>query len=227
MGLFSDLRHKGFAASSPFDSFTSGLEAFNAVRKQLGTPRVFPWLTTIVDDSINLVESTQSTSRKFGDIWHQDHAYEQNPPRYTILLSELVPESGGETKFVCRRKIVSQISQEERDRLRFGKFMISPPENAIKSSLEKGISLDSRETSGISIRDNYEVVELSPYHTPVEQKEEELEWLLQVYSSYDPLSEAVIWQPNMLVVWDNFRVFHKAVNNYGEQHRKMYRSVID
>ena len=105
--------------------------------------------------------------------------------------------------------------------------MISPPENAIKSSLEKGISLDSRETSGISIRDNYEVVELSPYHTPVEQKEEELEWLLRVYSSYDPLSEAVIWQPNMLVVWDNFRVFHKAVNNYGEQHRKMYRSVID
>jgi alpha-ketoglutarate-dependent taurine dioxygenase len=223
MSLFADLKNRGFAASDPFGSFVSGLEAFNDVRKQLGTPRVFSWLKTTEDDSINLVESKQSTARKFGDIWHQDHAYEQDPPRYTILLSELIPRDGGETKFVCRRKIASKVSRKERERLKSGKFLISPPENAVTSSLERGISLNSRTSTGISSRDGHDVMELSPYHS----KQDELHWLSQIYSVYDSLSETVTWQPNMLVVWDNFRVFHKAINNYGDQHRRMFRSIID
>lgn len=225
--FLKNLEDNGFSKSIEFDSFDKAFHFFNYIRVIVGRPRKFDWLKTLEDQSINLVESIDATPTKFGDIWHQDHAYESVPPRYTILVSEVVPLSGGETRFVCRRKLCDSLEPTTKQQLCAESFKISPPANAVKNAISRGVNLQSRASKGIVSRDGHEVVEISPYHTPVEDAETLVEQIQKLYSQYDALSVAVTWRPNMVVIWDNYRVFHKAINNYGSQHRRMFRSVID
>lgn len=176
------------------------------------------------------------------DIWHVDSSFREEPPFATVLSSVDVPSLGGDTIFVCMRKVLEALPIEIRAMIsdRFAvhepgdlkNFFAQSPGDRI--SLIKGLA-----EHGAAI---HPMVQCHPY------SQEPALYINETYTShilglnagdsrrllsflFDCVKSPEYqyrhrWEDGMVVMWDNRLVQHYAVADYLPESRTMHRLTL-
>jgi len=185
----------------------------------------------------------------FAGNWHTDWSFQPKPPIGTCLYGMKIPPQGGDTLFANQHKAYDELPEEFKNRIKDltaihsaasgyspeGLYSDMKTQNAGRS-MDIVISENARQTHNHPlIRRHTETGKPAIFSTAgyiegfVELDEEESKSLLQELSHYQGSPEFVYrhkWQPNMLVMWDNRSVLHKATGGYEGFDRLLYRTTI-
>lgn len=185
----------------------------------------------------------------FADNWHTDWSFQAKPPIGTCLYGIKIPSSGGDTLFANQQMAFAEMPTDLKQRVRNltaihsaasayspdGLYSDKLASNAGRS-MNIVVSEEAHKTQiHPLIRPHTETGKLAIYSTAgyiqgfVELEAEESKQLLAELYEYQGSPQFVYrhcWQPNMLVMWDNRSVLHKATGGYDGQDRLLHRVTI-
>ena len=184
----------------------------------------------------------------FAENWHTDWSFKQHPPIGTCLYSLVVPPIGGNTGFANQQMALAQMPDDLRQRLenkialhsaaaaygpdgtygekdqgndRSMKILFS--EQANKSEPHPIIAKhpeSGAETIFGTVGYIHTILGLEP--------EESRQLIMELYAwqTKEEFQYTHVWEPNMLVMWDNRSVLHKANGGYDGHARELHRLTI-
>ena len=184
----------------------------------------------------------------FAENWHTDWSFKKHPPIGTCLYSLVVPPVGGNTGFTNQQLALAQMPQELRRRLE-GKVALHSAAAAYGPQGTYG-EKDQGNDRSMKILFSEQANHSEPHpiiakhpesgretlfgtvgyiHTIVGLEEAESQRLImdlyawQIREEFQYIHE---WEPNMLVVWDNRSVLHRAFGGYDGHARELHRLTI-
>ncbi|MFC2951925.1 TauD/TfdA dioxygenase family protein [Marinicaulis aureus] len=184
----------------------------------------------------------------FAESWHTDWSFQQNPPAGTCLFGITVPPHGGDTHFANQHLALEHMPDTLRVKLE-GKVAI----HSARVPYAKGgvYGDEDRKSRSMDIRASDEALK-AEYRHPIIAKHPEtgregiygcigyitgfadmepdqsMALLAELYQ-WQTREEFVYkhrWKPNMLVMWDNRSVLHRATGGYEGYVRLMHRTTI-
>ncbi len=188
------------------------------------------------------------TASIFAENWHSDWSFQKVPPAATLLYGITIPPKGGNTDFADQHKALAAMPAELREKLE-GKIGIHTAKVAYSPEGMYG-DADKDANRAMRIVISEEANESEPH--PIIRKhpesgeeglfstlgyilgiegmaDEEAIGLLMELQSWQSREEFVYhheWQPNMLVMWDNRSVLHKANGGYEGYDRLLHRTTV-
>jgi taurine dioxygenase len=188
------------------------------------------------------------TTSIFADVWHTDWSFQQNPPIGTCLYGITIPPTGGNTDFANQKLAYANMPIALKAKLA-GKLAIhsaaggyspdglySDADSEADRSMKIVVSDDARETQ------NHPLVQAHPesgkegvygclgYIVGIDGLDQTDTFnLLMELHEWQTKAEFVYshpWQENMLVMWDNRSVLHKANAGYDGYDRLLHRTTI-
>ncbi len=204
-----------------------------------------------ISDKTQVVALTRRADEKapvFAEAWHTDWSFKQQPPIGTCLYSHVIPPVGGDTGFINQQKALAEMPAELRARLE-GKTglhcaAVAYAPDGTYGEREKGsdrsmkilYSEEARKVQGHPlIRSHPEsgkeaLFGCYGYILDIEgmAREEAQPLLLEMYAwqTREEFQYTHKWQENMLVIWDNRSVLHKANSGYDGYARELHRTTI-
>ena len=172
----------------------------------------------------------------FGEQFHTDSIYTKKPPRFTMLLSKLVPKKGqANTEFCSQYLAYKQLPINIKNKLRLVKGVYSsegPISITTKERVrEKGKKIkELKSTHKIfkKIKSNYAIY-CSPGHfmgfTPNIKNQEKIKKFLLKHQIKKKFQYSLEWEKNQLAIWDNRSMLHQATPFKGN--RIMHRITIN
>jgi len=184
----------------------------------------------------------------FAENWHTDWSFQKTPPAATCLLGITIPPVGGNTLFADQHKTLRDMPAELREKLT-GKNAIHSARSAYSPEGMYGRedkatdrSMDIRPSTDALETQLHSLIQKHPetgeegifgcvgYIVGIEGMDDKdaLDLLLQLHE-WQTRPEFVyqhVWQPNMLVMWDNRSVLHRATGGYEGHDRLLHRSTI-
>ncbi len=196
---------------------------------------------------IAVKRKADETSPLFAENWHSDWSFQQTPPAGTCLRSITVPPVGGDTLFANQHLALDQMPADLRSKIE-GKMAVH---SASKSYAPSGyLGDDDSPDRSMDIRPSVdaEKTQLHPlirshpetgrlglfstvgYIVGIEgmAEDEARELLVDVYR-WQTRPEFVYthkWEPEMLVMWDNRSVLHRATGGYEGHDRLLHRTTV-
>jgi taurine dioxygenase len=193
-----------------------------------------------------LKEADENKISTFGNVWHSDFSFLDEPPLGSALYAREVPSYGGDTMFSNMYAAYEALSPGLKRMLDPMKAMHSGKPYGVG-----GVSRDLRTSRSIGIERNnpeadrevaHPVVRVHPesgrkalfvnpvYTTRFEDMSEAesrplLEYLYQ-HSITPEFTCRLRWRSGSLALWDNRCAMHYAVNDYDGQRRLMHRTTI-
>lgn len=221
------------------------LEAFS---RQLGPFGPNPFVHALSDhpDIVEVRRDPGERAVVFGGGWHSDWSFLPQPPAATLLHAKVVPPIGGDTLFCDARRALEALSPGFRALLaqldgvhsaagpygsegyfaketgRTGMRIISGPEadGTHRHPLTPSHPVSGRPTLFVSPGYTVGIDGLAkPEGAAI------LDFLFAHMTS-DPFVYRHVWEPGMLVIWDNRAVLHCATGGYDGHLRLMHRTVI-
>lgn len=186
------------------------------------------------------------TAPLFAENWHTDWSFQEHPPAGTCLYGITIPPEGGDTLFADQHAALDAMPDDLRARLD-GKMAIHSAKNAyapegMYGEKDAGRSMDIRPSEDAKatqlhpiIRDHPETGRAGIYGTvgyiaSIEGMAEQdaLPLLMDLYAwqTQDRFVYRHKWQPEMLLMWDNRSVLHKATGGYEGHDRLLHRTTI-
>ncbi|MFK7864891.1 MAG: TauD/TfdA dioxygenase family protein [Pseudohongiellaceae bacterium] len=185
----------------------------------------------------------------FAENWHTDWSFQKKPPIGTCLYGVKIPPKGGDTLFANQQLAYAKMPAEFRQRVQNLTAVHSAasaysPDGLYSDKLERnsGRSMDIvvseealRTQTHPLVRPHTETGRPALYSTAgyiqgfLELNDKESQALLTELYEYQGSPEFVYrhhWQPNMLVLWDNRSVLHKATGGYDGHDRLLHRLTI-
>ncbi|MFT5212210.1 MAG: taurine dioxygenase [Flavobacterium sp.] len=209
-----------------------------------------PFIASIEDHEhiIALARKADETASIFADSWHTDWSFQEMPPAGTCLYGITVPPVGGNTFFINQHKVLADMPAELRAQLE-GKIAIhSAAAGYAPDGLYGDKDQDNDRTMDIKFsEDAWETQEHPIIRPHPESGEEMIYGCLGYIQGFKGMSEddsrALLfelyhwqieeafqyshkWSPDMLVMWDNRSVLHKASGGYEGHARLMHRTTI-
>lgn len=204
-----------------------------------------------MDSNEHVVALTRRADEKapvFAETWHSDWSFKSDPPIGTCLYSLIVPPVGGNTSFANQQLALAEMPPDLRGRIE-GKVALH---SAAGAYAPDGFYGDQPSEADRSMRivTNDSAREVYPHPFIVEHPESGRETLFSTMGyiigvqGMDPApAQALIqelhqwqtreafcyehqWQPQMLVLWDNRSVLHKANGGYDGYARELHRTTI-
>ena len=204
-----------------------------------------------IDGHMNIVAIERKADEKaplFAESWHSDWSFQKVPPAGTCLYGITIPPVGGQTGFVNQHLAYEQmpyaLKSQIRDRIAI--------HSAATGYAPDGIYGDKPEEADRSMRiiiseearatQRHPIVRRHP-ETGVEgifgcigyiigiegmPDDEARDLLTEVYE-WQTREEFIYmhtWQKNMLVMWDNRSVIHRAFGGFDGYDRLLYRTTI-
>ena len=189
------------------------------------------------------------TTPLFAENWHTDWSFQVKPPIATCLYGIKIPPLGGDTLFANQHKAYDELPCALKNKIEHLTAIHSAesaysPDGVYSDRHKKNtgrsmsivVSDEARRTHNHPfIRAHTETGALALYSTAgyiqgfVGMGEKESKELLQELYQYQGSPQFVYrhkWQPNMLVMWDNRSVLHKATGGYDGHDRLLYRTTI-
>ena len=172
----------------------------------------------------------------FGEQFHTDSIYTKKPPRFTMLLSKLVPKKGrANTEFCSQYLAYKQLPINIKNKLRLVKGVYSsegPISITTKERVrEKGKKIkELKSTHKIfkKIKSNYAIY-CSPGHfmefKPKIKYRLKLKKFLLNHQIKKKFQYSLEWEKNQLAIWDNRSMLHQATPFKGN--RIMHRITIN
>jgi taurine dioxygenase len=193
-----------------------------------------------------LKEADERNISTFGNAWHSDFTFLEEPPLGSILYAREVPSHGGDTLFANMYEAYAALSPGLKRMLAGLRAMHSG-----RPYGRGGVPQDLKTSRSIAIeRDNPEaerevahpVVRLHPesgraalfvnaiYTTRFEDMSEQesrplLDFLFQ-HCQRPEFACRFRWEQGSLAVWDNRCTLHYAVNDYDGSRRLMHRTTV-
>ncbi|NKB33192.1 MAG: TauD/TfdA family dioxygenase [Pseudomonadales bacterium] len=185
----------------------------------------------------------------FAENWHTDWSFQPKPPIGTCLYGIKIPPNGGDTLFANQHKAYDDLPADLKSKIEnltaihSAASGYSPDglysdqkEHNVGRSMDIVVSDEARRThTHPLIRPHTETGRPAIYSTAgyierfEELSEKESKALLKELYRYQSSNQFVYrhqWQPNMLVMWDNRSVLHKATSGYEGHNRLLHRTTI-
>ncbi len=215
-----------------------------------GTLGVDPWFVPI-DGSDYIAEirrDATETSKLFGEGWHSDWSFLDTPPVATCLYGIDIPPVGGDTLYANQHLAYERLPDDLRarvdglralhtDRNIYGEGGMHHPDDEGEAGRSMNIVADRAPTDGVHplVRMHEGNGRPAFYSTAGYiqgidgmDDDEARELLREVYryQTADEVTYRHRWEPNMVVVWDNRSVLHKASGGYEGYSRLLRRTTI-
>ena len=217
-------------------------EVFASFAKRFGEVLDHPaYATTEQSDAVQILESTAQNPSKI-EIWHSDMTFMGQPPSFTLLQGQIIPEVGGDTLWASATAAFGSLSKEMQELLTpltaihdfahgFAESLAEPggaerlaPAIAANPPVEHPLVRTHPETGSKSIYVN------RLFTTRIKQlsalESQHLLNFLYQHVIADEHTVRLSWQPGTVAIWDNRSTQHKPVNDFFPQHRKMHRVTL-
>jgi len=217
-------------------------EVFASFAKRFGEVLDHPaYATTEQSNAVQILESTAQNPSKI-EIWHSDMTFMGQPPSFTLLQGQIIPEVGGDTLWASATAAFGSLSKEMQELLApltaihdfahgFAESLAEPggaerlaPAIAANPPVEHPLVRTHPETGSKSIYVN------RLFTTRIKQlsalESEHLLNFLYQHVIADEHTVRLSWRPGTVAIWDNRSTQHKPVNDFFPQHRKMHRVTL-
>lgn len=198
------------------------------------------------DHIIAVKRKADETAPIFAESWHSDWSFQARPPAGTCLYGITIPPHGGNTEYVNQRVALAAMPSALRARIE-GKVAIHSAgtgyaPSGLYGENDKGRSMDIRPSDSARATQTHPLIHRHPesgqeslygcigYIIGIEGMDEAeaypllvelLQWQTQPQFIY---SHA--WERNMLVMWDNRSLLHRATGGYDGHDRLLHRTTI-
>ena len=232
------LQHKAifFKDQQHLDDATQ--EAFAA---RLGTPLNHPTVP-VKDGSAHILEIDSRGAR--ADSWHTDISFIDAYPKASVLRSVVAPAVGGNTVWANTTTAYNDLPEELKtlaDSLRAihsNNFDYAAKASVPKEVLEKYknyFNSTEYETEHPLVRVHPETGEKTLllghfFKNFVDYSASESRRLFDLFQSYVEKLENIVswrWSAGDVAIWDNRATQHRAINDYGDQHRVVRRVTLE
>ena len=184
----------------------------------------------------------------FADNWHTDWSFQENPPAGTCLYGKIIPTKGGDTLFSNQHMALEKMPAPLRKKLE-GKNAIhsalipySPGGGYGDKDREMGRSMDIRASDEAFSKQLHPIIKKHPetkregiygtigYIIGIDGMDsQDAMKLLMELSAWQCQEEFVYkhkWKKDMLIMWDNRSVLHRATGGYEGQERLLHRTTV-
>jgi len=209
-----------------------------------------PYFESIAPENpvVALTRRADETAPVFAETWHSDWSFKADPPIGTCLYSLTIPPVGGDTSFINQQKALAEMPADLRARIE-GRLALHTAALAYAPDGTYGErEQDSDRSMKISYSESARDVHPHPFilHHPESGREtlfgcfgyivgvegmaeaEAADLIRDVYTwqTREAFQYTHRWQENMLVIWDNRSVLHKANGGYDGYDRELHRTTI-
>lgn len=200
------------------------------------------------DHVIEIRRNADETAPLFAENWHSDWSFQVTPPAGTCLLGVTIPPHGGDTLFANQHLALEAMPPELRSRIE-GRMAVHSARGGYAPDGFYGVD-DQRNGRSMAIRPSDEAMATQLH--PLIRAHPETGRLglfgctgyiigidgLDTDGSRQLLTELIHWQgrdefvyrhrwePDMLVMWDNRSVLHRATGGYDGFDRILHRTTI-
>lgn len=197
-------------------AFSNGVEGFPELVEIRRTPQQVTALSTM---------------------WHSDSTYLASPPDVTVLYGVEIPPFGGTTLFADTAAAFADLSPTMRDLLRRLRVVQRSDVHAVNERLAHLSKPVAQETAlsavhdAICRSDDLESIYVSQEHTAHfegmsrEESKPLLDFLMR-HIVADKYRLEITWQPHTLVISDNRKTQHRAIDNYYGHSRTLLRLIV-
>jgi taurine dioxygenase len=187
------------------------------------------------------------TSPLFAENWHTDWSFQERPPAGTCLYGITIPPHGGDTLYANQHAALDAMPSDLRERLT-GKLAIHSARGGYAPSGAYGTDDQAARSMDIRPSDDAQAIQLHPivrehpetgrlglfgcigYVIGIDgMDDDEGHALLGEWYGWQTREEFWYrheWEPNMLVMWDNRSVLHRATGGYEGHDRLLHRTTI-
>ncbi len=188
------------------------------------------------------------TSPLFAETFHSDWSFQEHPPAGTCLFGITIPPVGGDTLFADQHAALDAMPRELRSRVE-GRMAVhsarggyAPDGMYGTSDQATDRSMDIRPSPTAMATRLHPIVRAHPetgrlglfsclgYIIGIDgmPDDEARELLVELYQwqTRDEFVYRHRWQPNMLTMWDNRSVLHRATGGYDGHARLLHRTTI-
>lgn len=187
------------------------------------------------------------TSPLFAEAFHSDWSFQEKPPQGTVLRSIVIPPTGGDTLFANQHAAYAAMPEALRSRIEGLRAIHSAklpygPDGAYGEADRERRSMDIRPSEAALAEQVHPLVRAHPetgrpavfstlgYIIGIEglPNEEAIPLLKEVFDwqTREACQYRHVWEPDMLVMWDNRSVLHAATGGYEGYARRLHRTTI-
>jgi taurine dioxygenase len=200
------------------------------------------------DHVIAIQRRSDETAPLFAENWHSDWSFQERPPSGTCLYGITIPPVGGDTWFADQHAALDAMPADLRARLE-GRMAVHSARGGYAPSGTYG-DADQRTDRSMAIRPS-EVAMATQLHPLVRAHPETgrmglfgcIGYIIGIEGMSDDESRALLfemyhwqtrdefvyrhrWDRDMLVMWDNRSVLHRATGGYDGHDRLLHRTTI-
>jgi len=186
-------------------------------------------------------------SSLFAENWHADWSFQRFPPDGTCLYGKVIPPVGGDTLFTNQQKALAEMPAELRSRID-GLVAIHSarggyaPDGTYGDDDAADRSMQIRPNADAYATDTHPIIRTHP-ETGAETLYSVIGYIIGIEGMSDDEARPLLgelyawqireefqyrhrWEPNMLVMWDNRCVLHRATGGYEGHDRILHRTTI-
>lgn len=193
-----------------------------------------------------ILREAEETSPLFAENWHSDWSFLEHPPAGTCLLAIDIPPLGGDTLFADQQAAFAALPDDRKAQLRemtaIHSAQLAYAPDGTYGERDKGRSMAIRPSESARECRHHPLIAKHP-ETGVEgffstlgyiigfegMEQAEAIALLSELAQWQSRDEFVYrhrWGDDMLVMWDNRAVLHKATGGYEGHRRELHRTTI-
>jgi taurine dioxygenase len=197
---------------------------------------------------IAVKRTADETAPLFAENWHSDWSFQARPPSGTCLLGITIPPHGGDTLYADQHAALDAMPDDLRHRLE-GRLAVHSARGGYAPDGTYGMA-DQANGRSMSIRPSdtalatqlHPIVRAHPetgrlglfgcigYIIGIDGMDDDearpLLFDLYQWQTRDEFVYRHVWEPNMLVMWDNRSVLHRATGGYDGYDRLLHRTTI-
>ncbi len=187
------------------------------------------------------------TGTLFAENWHSDWSFQETPPSGTCLRSVVVPPTGGDTLYTNQHAALDAMPADLRARLEDKMAIHSArggyaPDGTYGDEDVDERSMDIRPSDTAMATQLHPIIRAHPetgrlgifstigYIIGIDDMDDDAarELLFELYNWQirEEFHYRHVWEPDMLVMWDNRSVLHRATGGYEGHHRLLHRTTI-
>ena len=193
-----------------------------------------------------ILREADETSPLFAENWHSDWSFMPEPPKATCLMAVEIPPMGGDTMFCDQVAAFEAMPGKRKDELRQIKAIHSARRGYAPDGLygdnDTGRSMAIKPGEAAMATHTHPLIKPHPetgdevlffsvsYTIGFEDMDDmaamQLLMELHQWCEQDRFHYAQKWEPDMLVMWDNRCLNHKATGGYEGYRRELHRTTI-